>query len=108
VIQLHFGGGTPNFLTPNQLSTIIHALQHQFPFSAAGKRELSIEIDPRFIQREDIDGLARLGFNRVSLGIQDFDSEVQRAVNRIQTIEQTLLDIGTSGWITLPFPTMNS
>lgn len=90
VVQLHFGGGTPNFLSPAQLAEVVDVLQGQFRFSPASGRELSIELDPRFIAPDDIAALAEAGFNRASLGVQDFDPAVQRAVNRIQSVEQTL------------------
>jgi oxygen-independent coproporphyrinogen-3 oxidase len=90
VPQLHFGGGTPNFLTPAQLGQIIESLRRHFRFAAPAEREISIEIDPRFIRPEDFEPLAWLGFNRASLGVQDFDLEVQLAVNRVQSSEQTL------------------
>lgn len=90
VVQLHFGGGTPNFLSPAQLAEVVDVLQGQFRFSPAGQRELSIELDPRFIAPDDVAVLAKAGFNRASLGVQDFDPAVQRAVNRIQGVEETL------------------
>jgi oxygen-independent coproporphyrinogen III oxidase len=92
VQQLHFGGGTPNFLTPEQLGRVTGALRRAFDF--ASDAELSIEIDPRALAAEAISELAALGFNRMSLGVQDFDSEVQKAVNRIQSLEQTVSAIG--------------
>lgn len=92
VEQLHFGGGTPNFLTPEQLGSIIGTLRSQFEF--ASPCEISIEIDPRALADGNVQKLADLGFNRVSLGVQDFDPEVQKAVNRIQTLEQTVGAIG--------------
>lgn len=90
VIQLHFGGGTPNFLDPGQLGEVIQALGHHFSFSRRAGRDFSIELDPRFIDPAGIGRLAELGFNRASLGVQDFDPEVQKAVNRIQGVEETL------------------
>jgi oxygen-independent coproporphyrinogen-3 oxidase len=93
VVQLHFGGGTPNFLTPAQLGEIISCLRKQFRFSSQGDREFSIEMDPRFVRPEDFEPLAWLGFNRVSLGVQDFDTEVQLAINRVQSCAQTLAAI---------------
>jgi len=96
VPQLHFGGGTPNFLTPAQLGEIIEALRHHFRFADPAQREMSIEIDPRFIRPEDFEPLAWLGINRVSLGVQDFDMEVQLAVNRVQSCEQTLAAMNAS------------
>jgi oxygen-independent coproporphyrinogen III oxidase len=93
VRQLHFGGGTPNFLTPAQLGEIMESLQRHFGFSSRGDREFSIEMDPRFARPEDFEPLAWLGINRVSFGVQDFDTEVQLAVNRVQSCEQTLTAI---------------
>jgi oxygen-independent coproporphyrinogen-3 oxidase len=90
VVQLHFGGGTPNFLTPVQFGEIVGSLRKYFCFSNRNDREFSIEIDPRFVRPEDFEPLAWLGINRVSLGVQDFDAQVQLAVNRVQSREQTL------------------
>jgi oxygen-independent coproporphyrinogen-3 oxidase len=89
VIQLHFGGGTPNFLTPQQLREVVDTLRRQFHFSDARERDISIELDPRFVSPEDIVELAAIGFNRASFGVQDFDPDVQVAVNRVQSIEET-------------------
>jgi oxygen-independent coproporphyrinogen-3 oxidase len=89
VIQLHFGGGTPNFLSPAQLREVVDTLRRQFHFSDSPDRDISIELDPRFIPPQDIAELAAIGFNRASLGVQDFDPAVQAAVNRIQSVEQT-------------------
>ena len=89
VIQLHFGGGTPNFLTPAQLGEVVQTLRSQFRFSDAADRDISIELDPRFVDADDIAALGRIGFNRASFGVQDFDPAVQEAVNRIQSVEQT-------------------
>jgi oxygen-independent coproporphyrinogen-3 oxidase len=90
VMQLHFGGGTPNFLSPEQIGGLVKFLQQHFHFSASSKRDISIEIDPRFVNPTEIAALAAIGFNRASLGVQDFDPDVQAAVNRIQSVEQTL------------------
>jgi len=89
VIQLHFGGGTPNFLSPAQLGEVVETLRSQFRFSSADDRDISIELDPRFVDADDIAELAKTGFNRASFGVQDFDPAVQEAVNRIQSVEQT-------------------
>ncbi|RMH90927.1 oxygen-independent coproporphyrinogen III oxidase [Lysobacter pythonis] len=89
VIQLHFGGGTPNFFTPAQLRGIIDEMRRQFRFSDAPDRDISIELDPRFVNPADIGELAEIGFNRASLGVQDFNPEVQKAINRIQGVEET-------------------
>ena len=90
VSQLHFGGGTPNFLSPEQIHGFMDFLLQHFHFSASDNRDISIEIDPRCVKSNDIAALARIGFNRASLGVQDFDPEVQAAVNRIQSVEETL------------------
>jgi len=90
VVQLHFGGGTPNFLSPAQLRDVVDALRRQFRFSARNDMDLSIELDPRTLTPGEVGELAAIGFNRASLGVQDFDPAVQAAVNRIQSIEQTL------------------
>ncbi len=90
VEQVHFGGGTPNFLTPAQIAEAMDVLRRHFCFAPAARLDCSIELDPRFISPEQIGELAAAGFNRASLGVQDFDPEVQRAVNRIQSVEQTL------------------
>ena len=90
VEQLHFGGGTPTFLSDAQLTRLINALRRHFEFVPGEEGEYSIEIDPRKVQPETIALLGRLGFNRMSIGVQDFDPEVQQAVNRIQSVEETL------------------
>ncbi|MGH8042438.1 MAG: oxygen-independent coproporphyrinogen III oxidase [Rudaea sp.] len=89
VLQLHFGGGTPNFLEPAQMAELLDTLAQHFSFSRAREREFGIELDPRFCDADYVRGLAPLGFNRVSVGIQDFDPDVQAAVNRIQSVAQT-------------------
>ena len=89
VIQLHFGGGTPNFLSPAQLGELLDSLRRHFHFSEAPERDVSIELDPRFIDPAGVGALAALGFNRASLGVQDFDPVVQAAVNRVQGVAQT-------------------
>ena len=87
--QLHFGGGTPNFLDARQMGELLESLARHFAFSRDADREFGIELDPRYCEPDYVRMLATHGFNRVSVGIQDFDPEVQRAVNRIQSIEQT-------------------
>ncbi|MEZ5463279.1 oxygen-independent coproporphyrinogen III oxidase [Dokdonella sp.] len=89
VNQLHLGGGTPNFLDEEQMRCLLGALAEGFSFSDESDREFGIEVDPRYADADTIRMLAAVGFNRISLGIQDFDAEVQRAVNRIQSVEQT-------------------
>ena len=88
VIQLHFGGGTPTFFSPQQLRTVIDAIKQVFPNWSADA-EVSCEIDPRHLSEEHMQVLAEGGFNRVSFGVQDFDERVQQAVHRIQSFEVT-------------------
>jgi len=90
VEQLHFGGGTPTFLTSLEIDRLIDKLGSHFKLSRDPGREYSIELDPRTISRDTLRDLARAGFNRCSLGIQDFDPLVQQAVNRIQSVPDTL------------------
>ncbi|MFI3487748.1 radical SAM protein, partial [Klebsiella pneumoniae] len=90
VIQLHLGGGTPNFLDAEAMTTLVEGLRRRFDFSDSPQRDFSIELDPRFIDTRDVAMLARLGFNRASLGVQDFDPQVQESINRIQGVQQTL------------------
>jgi oxygen-independent coproporphyrinogen-3 oxidase len=87
--QLHFGGGTPNFLDARQMAELLDFLAQRFSFSDETQREFGIEVDPRWCAPDYVRMLARHGFNRISVGIQDFDPEVQRAVNRIQSVDQT-------------------
>ena len=87
VAQLHWGGGTPTFLNDDEMTRLMGMLRSRFDFMPEG--EYSIEIDPRSVDPKRAHLLAELGFNRMSLGIQDFDPLVQQAVNRIQTFEQT-------------------
>ncbi|MGQ0384877.1 MAG: oxygen-independent coproporphyrinogen III oxidase [Gammaproteobacteria bacterium] len=90
VVQLHFGGGTPNFLEAGELAALLGSLGRHFHFSDRADRDFSIELDPRTLAPGEARRLAALGLNRASLGVQDFDPEVQRAVNRIQGVAQTL------------------
>src|SRR6185437_9802252 len=96
VVQLHLGGGTPNFLRTDQLAQLIATVRNHFNLSCSPARDFSIELDPRFLEPGDLERLAQIGFNRVSFGVQDFAPEVQSAVNRIQSIEQTLSAIVAS------------
>ena len=89
VIQLHFGGGTPNFLDAAQLCGVVETLRGAFRFADSDDRDISVELDPRFCNPADMPVLAAAGFNRTSLGVQDFDPKVQDAVNRIQSVEET-------------------
>ncbi len=82
VHQLHWGGGTPNYLSPAQVERLWNKINHHFHF--APEAEISIEVNPRFLDKNYIFFLRDLGFKRISFGIQDFDPKVQEAVNRIQ------------------------
>ena len=86
--QLHFGGGTPTYLDREQMDTLMSALRNAFNFDESDKREFSIEVDPRTVDGDGIRHLTDLGFNRLSLGIQDFDPAVQAAVNRMQSTDE--------------------
>jgi oxygen-independent coproporphyrinogen-3 oxidase len=87
VSRLHWGGGTPTFLGDEESARLMAALHASFELAPDG--EYSIEVDPRRVAPERIAFLARLGFNRLSVGVQDFDPEVQQAVNRIQSVAET-------------------
>jgi oxygen-independent coproporphyrinogen-3 oxidase len=86
VSQIHFGGGTPTFLSDDQLSALLGMLRSAFRFVPGG--EVAIEVDPRTVDPQRLHRLAAMGFNRVSLGVQDFDPVVQQAVHRVQPFEQ--------------------
>lgn len=89
VNQLHWGGGTPTFLTRQDMRRLMQETLQHFYLRDDDKGDYSIEIDPRSVEVDDIYFLRELGFNRFSLGVQDIDDAVQKAVNRIQPIEQT-------------------
>ena len=87
VTQIHLGGGTPTFLSDEEFRLLMAAIREHFTLVPGG--EYSIEVDPRKVSAETVALLAELGFNRMSLGVQDFDPSVQKAVNRIQSYEET-------------------
>lgn len=89
VVQLHFGGGTPNFLDGPQLARVVACLRRHFHFSQAQDRDISIELDPRTTTPAHVAALAEAGFTRASLGVQDLSLQVQEAINRVQSFEQT-------------------
>jgi len=89
VNQLHWGGGTPTFLSYEQMKGLMDTTRQNFNLRDDDKGEYSIEVDPRETNEQTIAQLRELGFNRISLGLQDFNPAVQKAVNRIQTEEQT-------------------
>ena len=86
ISQLHFGGGSPTFLSDDELRELMGMLRRNFTFAPGG--EYSIEVDPRTVDASRLDTLAELGFNRLSFGVQDFDPAVQKAVHRVQPAEQ--------------------
>ena len=88
VEQMHWGGGTPTFFDMVELARLFEVLRSRFDFAADG--EYSIEVDPRTVDPAGVAALRKMGFNRISLGVQDFDADVQRAVNRVQSESQTL------------------
>jgi oxygen-independent coproporphyrinogen-3 oxidase len=88
ITQMHWGGGTPTYLDNAELTELMHTLASHFRLLDKGYREYSIEIDPRTIETGTVALLKGVGFNRLSLGIQDFDPGVQQAVNRLQTYPQ--------------------
>ncbi len=90
VTQLHFGGGTPTFMSNDQMRMIMEKLRQRFHFVAKDEGEFSIEIDPRECDEDTVRVLEEIGLNRMSMGVQDFDPIVQKAVNRIQSKEETL------------------
>jgi oxygen-independent coproporphyrinogen-3 oxidase len=91
VVQLHWGGGSPTFLTPDEIRRLGEKIHRHFSFSA--EIEAGVEIDPRRLTRDHVVALREIGFNRASLGVQDFDPQVQEAIHRIQPqamTEQTI------------------
>jgi len=94
VIQFHWGGGTPTYLSSAQMEELFGAAKERFTFAADA--EIGVEVDPRVTTRDHMETLRRLGFNRLSMGIQDFNPEVQKLVHRIQSFEVTrdLIQLG--------------
>ncbi len=90
VEQLHWGGGTPTFLSPAEMRALMAETNKLFRLRTDDQRDYSIEIDPREANPEVLQTLREIGFNRISLGVQDFDPKVQKAVNRVQSEELTL------------------
>lgn len=89
VEQLHWGGGTPTFLSESQMQQLMDTTRTHFNLGDGKVGEFSIEIDPRTVSAATMPFLRLLGFNRLSLGVQDFEPQVQKAVNRLQSSEQT-------------------
>lgn len=97
-LSAHFGGGTPNFLKLREIGDILGAIE--LAMGLTDSTRLAIELDPRLLEQGDIGRFAALGFNRMSLGVQDFDPEVQAAINRIQSfdlIEAAMGDMRRAG-----------
>ena len=90
VEQLHLGGGTPTFLSVIQIETLLDKVSRHFSLRRDEQRDFSIEVDPRTVDAAYLQALWDMGFNRISLGVQDFDAKVQQAVHRIQAQEDTL------------------
>ena len=90
VNQLHLGGGTPTYLSDAQMGDLMSHLRRWFQFAPDNVGEYAIEVDPRTVSPERVHVLRQQGFNRISLGVQDFDPDVQKAVHRIQPVEETL------------------
>ena len=88
VKQLHWGGGTPTFISDDEMSLLMHATRRLFRLADDDQGEFSIEIHPGRVSVNTMGHLRELGFNRVSMGVQDFDTRVQKAVNRYNTVEQ--------------------
>ncbi len=88
VTQMHWGGGTPTYLDDPEITELMHLLASNFRLLDKSYREYSIEIDPRTVNKPTIALLKGIGFNRISMGIQDFDPVVQQAINRIQPYQQ--------------------
>ena len=106
ITQMHWGGGTPTYLDNAEITELMHMLASNFRLLDKGYREYSIEIDPRTIETSTIALLKGIGFNRISLGIQDFDPLVQKAVNRVQPYKEVapLVDsIRSHGFRSLSF-----
>ena len=88
VTQMHFGGGTPTYFSPEQLDEVIFMIKRSFP-NFSSDAEISCEVDPRYFTKEHMDVLKKGGFNRLSFGVQDLDEEVQKTIHRIQPYETT-------------------
>jgi len=87
VAQIHWGGGTPTFLSDKEIYEIIECIRENFNVPASTEVESGIEVDPRTVDQKRIKNLSNMGFNRISFGVQDFDHKVQESVNRVQSTE---------------------
>jgi len=100
VTQMHFGGGTPTFLSADQMDEVLNAIKETFP-NFSDDAEISCEVDPRFFTKEHMDVLKKHGTNRLSFGVQDLQDEVQKTIHRIQPFEETkaVVDIARAAGI---------
>ena len=89
VSQVHWGGGTPTFISHEQMTELMQQTRKHFTLLDDDSGEYSIELDPREVTTASVNLLRKLGFNRISLGVQDFNPKVQQAVNRIQSFKET-------------------
>ncbi|MDW8095195.1 MAG: oxygen-independent coproporphyrinogen III oxidase [Aquificaceae bacterium] len=99
VVQLHWGGGTPNFLTVEEIEELFGKIEDSFRIDVDA--EISVEIDPRYLSEGQLEAFRKVGFNRVSMGLQDLDLEVQKAINRIQPyqlMEKVMKDLRDLGF----------
>ncbi|HMT02956.1 MAG TPA: radical SAM protein, partial [Burkholderiales bacterium] len=94
VLQLHFGGGSPSWLSVDEITQVMKFLHKYFNFAKA--EEISIEIDPRHTTNEFMQVLKDNGFNRISIGLQDFDEKVQKIVNRVQSYSDSKMILDTA------------
>jgi len=95
LVQIHFGGGTPNFLTPKQILRLNEIIKKYFEKEEGKNCEFSVELDPRTLSQEKIEAFAQIGVNRASVGVQDSNEEVQKAINRIQSMEMNFFAFET-------------
>lgn len=96
VVQIHWGGGTPTFLDDEVIQDIFETLKKHFNVPEGDAGEFGIEVDPRTVDQNRIAKLRAIGFNRISFGVQDFDPDVQKAVNREHTTEQIIQSINAA------------
>jgi len=88
VTQIHWGGGTPTFLSDEEIKEIIDCIRENFNVVDDSEVEFGIEVDPRTVDQQRLKSLSEMGFNRISFGVQDFDPAVQEAVNRVQSTDE--------------------
>ena len=88
VIQIHWGGGTPTFLTDEEVYELVECIRENFNLPADNLIDFGIEVDPRTVDKERLKNLNNIGFNRISFGVQDLNDSVQKSVNRVQSTEQ--------------------